>query len=272
MKKLLDLQLSIPTIDELTSRKLMGGNGYAPPPEPDGDGYLPLPEPEYDYEVNIPEIEIIGEDPGVPNAPETEYEIPDPDMDPIEEKDRTEPEQPDSDDDQDQDRPGENEDPNGDNNQGNTDNEGGSGGYDNQNDVPNPPVPNGDCVRGAIEAAIRNAGGEVDSKAIESALEEKAGQKGENGYSLNSETFRDVVDDFLKVHSPEGQNDLKEEIENGKNAIARIDADGDGDWEHAVVLTDSDDDGFWYYDPVLGCEEYIDNENVHDPLIIDGVE
>jgi len=207
-----------------------------------GDGYAPPPEPEYEYEVIIPEIEIIGEDPGVPNAPETEYEIPDPDMDPIEEKDRTEPEQPDFDDDQDQDRPGENEDP------------------------------NGDCVRGAIEAAIRNAGGEVDSKAIESALEEKAGQKGENGYSLNSETFRDIVDDFLKVHSPEGQNDLKEEIENGKNAIARIDADGDGDWEHAVVLTDSDDDGFWYYDPVLGCEEYIDNENVHDPLIIDGVE
>lgn len=42
MKKLLDLQLSIPCIDELTTRKLIGGNGYGI--EDDFNSSIMLPE------------------------------------------------------------------------------------------------------------------------------------------------------------------------------------------------------------------------------------
>ena len=79
MKRLLDLQLSIPSIDELTSRKLMGGDGYVP--ENDLNNALPEFENDDTVEINIEDdIIITGEYPGVPNAPETEYDIPEPDM------------------------------------------------------------------------------------------------------------------------------------------------------------------------------------------------
>ncbi len=139
-------------------------------------------------------------------------------------------------------------------------------------DDPKTNVNNGDCVRGAIEEAIRNNGGEPNSKDIDQTLQDIAGPKESEGYNLNSETFREAVDEYLETHMPEGQSDLKEQIENGKEAIARIDGDGDGDREHAILITGSDDDGFFYYDPVLGTDNnYINNSQVYDPLIIDGL-
>lgn len=83
MKTLLDLQLSIPSIDELTSRKLMGGDGYIP----ENDLSNALPKSEIDDMVEIvigDDVLITGDYPGVPNAPTTEYDIPEPEMEPIE--------------------------------------------------------------------------------------------------------------------------------------------------------------------------------------------
>ncbi len=47
MKNLLDLQLSIPCLDELTTRKLLGG-----------DGYVPTNPPEFDYSNELPEFDL----------------------------------------------------------------------------------------------------------------------------------------------------------------------------------------------------------------------
>lgn len=83
MKTLLDLQLSIPSLDELTSRKLMGGDGYIP----ENDLSNALPKFEIDDMVEIvigDDVLITGNYPEVPNAPTTEYDIPEPDMNPIE--------------------------------------------------------------------------------------------------------------------------------------------------------------------------------------------
>lgn len=139
-------------------------------------------------------------------------------------------------------------------------------------DEPKKNVANGDCVRGAIEEAIRNNGGNPNSQAIEDTLKGIAGPKEIGGYNLNSTTFREAVDEYLDTHRPAGQSDLKEEISSGKEAIARIDADGDGSREHAIIITGSDDNGFYYYDPVLGTDNnYIDNTKIYDPLVIDGL-
>ena len=128
MKRLLDLQLSIPTIDELTSRKLMGGDGYVP--ENDLSNALPEFDNDDMIEINIEDDVIItGDYPGVPNAPETEYDIPDPNMEPIEQERPDSNEEPEFDDDRDdfqnndQDNPNEYEGPDG-NHQGNTNNQG----------------------------------------------------------------------------------------------------------------------------------------------------
>ncbi|WP_175628843.1 hypothetical protein [Bacteroides acidifaciens] len=86
MKNLLDLQLSIPCLDELTTRKLLGGDGYVPTNPPEFDYSNELPE----FDLNLPPLdpeESNLHDPGIYDGPpagfETDYEIQYPDMEQV---------------------------------------------------------------------------------------------------------------------------------------------------------------------------------------------